>query len=273
MAEAGCYTENCFFNGSASVSNAEPGICTNTAGYISNAEINEIISNASRVTTSYVDEKSNSNILVYDGTQWVSYMDDTIKAQRVAYYQALEMGGGTLWASDLSKYNSAPYPSTSWANFANLAGIGKDPYAEGNQTSNWTSLFSDDASVEDTTHLNAQERWNQMDCPNAWADAVNVWLNVDQPANSLNFTESISNTLHTPEMADCGKYDDTNNCEQTETCASVIGDGSGPAGYEIWNSMVIVHEVSPKEQNAIKIPIAAMIEIADSHYPDVYHLY
>ena len=244
MAEAGCYTENCFFTGSASVSNAEPGICTNTAGYISNAEINEIASNSSRVTTSYVDEGSNSNILVYDDTQWVAYMDDTIKAERVALYQGLEMGGDTLWASDLSQYNDVPYPSTSWIQFVNLAAIGTDPYIEGNRTGNWTILTCSDQSVEDVTNLTAQQRWNEMDCPNAWADAVNVWLNIDSVSGSLNFTGSISNTLHSNEMADCGDSTATSNCVETVTCSVIVGDGTGPAGYEIWNSMVIVHEVS-----------------------------
>lgn len=272
MAETGCYTENCFFTGSASASNAEPGVCTNTAGYISNAEINEIIGNASRVTTSYVDESSNSNILVYDGTQWVAYMDDSIKSDRVAFYQGLEMGGGTLWASDLSEYNTAPYPSTSWTNFVELAGFGTDPYAEGNRTGNWTTLTCSDQSVTDLKDLTSKERWDQMDCPNAWADAVNVWLKIDQPAKSLTFTESISNTLHAPEMAACGDFKDTSNCVQTYTCAGVVGDGTGPAGYEIWNSMVIVHEVSPIGRNPVKL-LFIMMEIVDSGYSDLYHLY
>ncbi|EEA29070.1 conserved hypothetical protein [Talaromyces marneffei ATCC 18224] len=251
MAEAGCYTENCFFTGSSSVSNAEPGVCTNTAGYISNAEINEIMGNSSRVTTSYVDESSHSNILVYDGTQWAAYMDDTTKSERVAFYKGLEMGGGTLWASDLSKYNSAPYPSSSWTTFRSNVRIGTDPYAEGSRTGNWTTLTCDDPSVTNLANLTSKERWDQMDCPNAWADAMNVWFNIDKPANSLTFTESISNTLHAPEMADCGDYKATSNCIQTSTCVSIIGNHSGPAAYAIWNSMIVVHEMYITYINAL----------------------
>ncbi|KUL82858.1 hypothetical protein ZTR_09196 [Talaromyces verruculosus] len=272
-------TEDCFFTGSASVSNAEPGVCTNTVGYISNAEINEIMGNASRVTTSYVDESSNSNILVYDGTQWVAYMDSTIKSECVGFYQGLEMGGGTLWASDLSEYNSAPYPSTSWTNFVELAGIGTDPYAEGNRTGNWTTLTCSDPSVTDLKDLTSEERWYKMDSPNAWADAVDVWLKVDQPAKSLTFTESISNTLHAPEMAACGGYKDTSNCVQTYTCAGVIGDGTGLAGYEIWNSMVIVHELDQPHTNPYCVsldrvePTVVSVASYESNYGGIELLY
>jgi GH18 family chitinase len=43
MAQSGCDAENCEFVGSAQLSLANNGRCTETAGYISNAEINEII--------------------------------------------------------------------------------------------------------------------------------------------------------------------------------------------------------------------------------------
>lgn len=65
MSQAGCTANNCTFEGSSVESVAEPGACTNTAGYISNAEINDIIA-AGNVKT-YHDGGSNSDILVYDG--------------------------------------------------------------------------------------------------------------------------------------------------------------------------------------------------------------
>lgn len=43
MAQAGCDSEECKFTGSPRLSNAAKGRCTDTAGYISNAEIDEII--------------------------------------------------------------------------------------------------------------------------------------------------------------------------------------------------------------------------------------
>jgi GH18 family chitinase len=43
MAQSGCDSEGCKFTGSPRVSNAAKGRCTATGGYISNAEIDEII--------------------------------------------------------------------------------------------------------------------------------------------------------------------------------------------------------------------------------------
>lgn len=43
MSERGCRGEMCTFTGDARTSHAKRGKCTDTAGYIANAEINEII--------------------------------------------------------------------------------------------------------------------------------------------------------------------------------------------------------------------------------------
>jgi hypothetical protein len=51
----------------------------------------------------YLDD-SYSNIVVYDDTQWVSYMDDDNKAVRAALFQAYNMGGIADWAIELQAY-------------------------------------------------------------------------------------------------------------------------------------------------------------------------
>jgi len=117
MADASCWTEECLFTGTNTQSNAEQGPCTGTAGYIADAEIYDILNDPSRVNQNYVDDVSNSNILVYDNNQWVGYMNPSIKAARQSLYQGLHMGGSTDWASDLEAYNDVPYPSTSWNEF------------------------------------------------------------------------------------------------------------------------------------------------------------
>ena len=117
MANPNCWTEQCQFTGTITQSNAAEGPCTQTAGYIADAEIYAILNNVSRVNQNFVDKSSQSNILVYDNTQWVAYMNPTIKAARNSAYQSLNMGGITDWATDLENYKDAPYPSTSWASF------------------------------------------------------------------------------------------------------------------------------------------------------------
>jgi hypothetical protein len=93
MAEAGCYGPDCFFTGSATVSDATKGPCTDTGGYISDTEINDIIvNNASRVNQNFLDSTSNSRIVVYDNNQWVAFMDPSIRTARTAIYQGARHG-------------------------------------------------------------------------------------------------------------------------------------------------------------------------------------
>lgn len=127
MSKAGCDGPECTYLGSAGVSQATPGECTQTAGYISNAEINAIINNSSRVNKNFIDPTSHSNILVYDDTQWVGWMDDSVKSSRMATYKGLAMGGITDWATDLQKYNDAPPRAGSWAKFLADVKVGTDP--------------------------------------------------------------------------------------------------------------------------------------------------
>jgi hypothetical protein len=253
MADAGCYTHDCLYTGSADASNAAQGPCTGTAGYISDAEIYDILgTNASlvsrdtssntRVNQNFVDPSSNSRIVVYNDTQWVAFMDDNIRSQRSALYQGLNMGGTTNWATDLQSYHDAPNSNHSWDSYKTSIKAGVDPYTEGNRNGNWTSLTCSDPSVADLKHYTPRERWHMMDAPDAWSDVMNVYKTYDRPLKS-SFTASVSNTIHGPEGADCGSLLDTNNCGQTFVCSQIQGGGSGPAAYEIWNSMVYIHEV------------------------------
>ncbi|KAJ5121673.1 uncharacterized protein N7515_009634 [Penicillium bovifimosum] len=101
MAEASCTGPNCKYTGPDS--GATPGRCTNTAGYIANAELNEIIDTNDSAEKSF-DKGSDSNILVYNKTQWVAYMDDTTKDSRTSYYKGLNLGGTVDWAVDLQSF-------------------------------------------------------------------------------------------------------------------------------------------------------------------------
>ncbi|KAJ7513181.1 class V chitinase-like protein [Mycena galericulata] len=106
MTTAGCTGPLCTFTGPAS--GATPGPCTQTAGYISNAEINQIITNGNVQT--FHDDPSDSDILVYNTMQWVGYMNDDTKAGRATLYQWLNMGGVSDWAVDLQAYLPAYTP-------------------------------------------------------------------------------------------------------------------------------------------------------------------
>lgn len=82
-------------------STAEPGVCSGTPGILANAEINGILGYGSaRAVTSY-DSDSQSDILVYDSTQWVAYMSDATKEARRSMYKSLNFSGTSDWAVDL----------------------------------------------------------------------------------------------------------------------------------------------------------------------------
>ncbi|KAG8408038.1 hypothetical protein J3459_018274 [Metarhizium acridum] len=101
MAEAGCYGPLCKFTGTPRRSYAAKGRCTGTSGYIANAEIEEILTSG-RVNKQWRD--AGSNIMVYDDTEWVAYMDDKHKDIRTQFYLMNNFAGTTDWAVDLQKF-------------------------------------------------------------------------------------------------------------------------------------------------------------------------
>ncbi|KAK3389440.1 class V chitinase-like protein [Podospora didyma] len=101
MTEAGCSGPMCTYVGGNSA--AKAGSCTNTPGYIANAEIDAIIQNGGNVKT-WLDQDSHSDILVYEGTEWVAYMSEDTRQQRQALYKGLNFAGTVDWAVDLQKF-------------------------------------------------------------------------------------------------------------------------------------------------------------------------
>ncbi|OJJ96383.1 glycoside hydrolase family 18 protein, partial [Aspergillus aculeatus ATCC 16872] len=98
MTTAGCTDSSCTWDAAGAA-----GPCTDTAGYIANAEINEILASNPSATYSY-ETDSQTDILVYNETQWVGYMSNSTMSKRHAYYQAYNFAGTTEWAIDLEEY-------------------------------------------------------------------------------------------------------------------------------------------------------------------------
>ncbi|UKZ74675.1 hypothetical protein TrVFT333_002345 [Trichoderma virens FT-333] len=80
-------------------SGATPGVCTNEAGYIANAEIDQLLGSGQYV----FDTPSDSDMLFY-GNNWVAYMSDLTKSSRTSKYKGLNFAGTVDWAVDLQKY-------------------------------------------------------------------------------------------------------------------------------------------------------------------------
>ncbi|KLU91336.1 hypothetical protein MAPG_09857 [Magnaporthiopsis poae ATCC 64411] len=103
MSERGCTGETCTFTGDRATSHAKKGRCTDTAGYISNAELDEIISsNKGGNVQTWTSQLT--NFIVYDDLEWAAYMDDHTKMLRAALYGLFSMAGTTDWAVDLQSF-------------------------------------------------------------------------------------------------------------------------------------------------------------------------
>jgi hypothetical protein len=105
MSQAGCKGPMCTFTGDRLNSNAAKGKCTDTAGYISNAEIYEIIRAKEVSVDGWFDIESDSDMLVYDQTEWVAYMSETTKNRRRGTWAKEKFAGTIDWALDLQDFN------------------------------------------------------------------------------------------------------------------------------------------------------------------------
>ncbi|GKU05305.1 unnamed protein product [Fusarium langsethiae] len=118
MADKSCSGSDCFFTGSYEESEAEPGQCTDTPGYISNAELNEIwqlaLEGAEGISAKrWHDIFTHSDIMTYGtqgngNTDWVAFMSDQTKQERTAWVKSLNFGGTTDWAIDLAHRFEGP---------------------------------------------------------------------------------------------------------------------------------------------------------------------
>lgn len=243
MAQAGCHTPGCFYTGSPLKSDAKPGVCTGTGGYIADAEIDEILKSPGRVKQQFLDGPSNSNILVYDDTEWVAYMDSKTKASRAALYKSLNMGGTTDWAVDLQAYVDAPKSVKSWSDFKSTVLLGQDPNKKDfKPTGNWSKIDCSSEAVRDLRWLTPSQRWKMLECDAAWKDAVDYWYEVGK-GRHRSFPASISITFSGNNFAECSSLQLKANCDTTLQCDGFATDRTGAAGYEIMNSLVTIHQV------------------------------
>ncbi|UKZ76900.1 hypothetical protein TrVFT333_004615 [Trichoderma virens FT-333] len=107
MSNAGCTGPDCTFTGANGQSNAAKGRCTNASGYLSNAEISEIISKSSKSKRTWFDKDTASDYLLYNDVEWVAYMSDKTKEIRRDKWKKLNFGGSVDWAVDLQEFNVA----------------------------------------------------------------------------------------------------------------------------------------------------------------------
>ncbi|KAK8062875.1 hypothetical protein PG997_014972 [Apiospora hydei] len=267
MAEAGCWGPDCLYTGTRMQSDATPGRCTGTAGYIADAEIAEVMSGhgpkraGSRVTKSFVDSSSNSDILVYDDLQWVSYMSASTKKTRASLYKAWGMGGTSDWATDLQEYHDVPIPAKDWATFKQRAKAGNDPKADDSRNHTWTDLDCKDEMIVHNGIHTPYDRWEGVQADAAWADLVRIWKDTDSKWDHT-FMESVETTLKIGADASCGRLL-KDNCQQSRECSGGLNEElSGPAAQLIYNSLVTIHQTYADYYNALFAAASSVISNA-----------
>ena len=204
MTTPGCDGPSCTYTGP--LSGAKPGRCTGTSGYISNAEIKEIIANNPSART-FADDVS-SNILVYDDTEWVAYMDDKNKAARTSVYRALNFGGVSDWAVDLDSFMpEAPKPGDG----------GSVPSLPSTDGWKWPNINCEHQGMNDTSKESSW-RWEQLLSSNAWEAAIFDYESRPKGGQELSFSNYISGFFHGPPGMECQILASDNQCRTQILC-------------------------------------------------------
>lgn len=220
---------------------AKKGRCTATGGYLADAEIEEILSDSSRVTRKYVDASSNSGILVYDETEWVAYMGAATKKTRTSLYRAWGPGGTTDWASDLQKFNDPPGPLSDWTPYKRMVMNGEKPMTNYTRHGNWTDMDCTHVVSKDKWDYTPSERWRELNALVAWEDVEAIWIYTGFKRNKVSFMDSVSTTLRTGSEIEC--EDILGHCPIAGCENGFNNPESGPAAELVWNSLVKMQQM------------------------------
>lgn len=226
MTDPNCDGPLCSFIGPDSA--ATKGECTDTAGYVSNAEINRLIANKKRNgVKSYFDTNSQSDILVY-GSDWVAYMSDKTKATRTSIYKGLNFAGTTDWAVDLAEFY-APVEDE------------KDPEDEPDD-GDWRNIKCTHPYADDEEPENALKRWNALKGHDVWKAGIEAWK-AKRDSTGMNFVSFSSDYWGGPPGFNCEKIAHGSGCAKTIDCEENDPD-MAPAGALILRSIQNLYDVS-----------------------------
>lgn len=241
MAEAGCDGPGCKFTGERLSSNARKGRCTGTAGYIADAEIEEILADESRVNRHFVDPGSHSDILVYDDTEWVGFMSPATKAERTGLYANWGLGGTSDWATDLQSFHAVPGPNKDWSSYRASVLANKDPMVDRTRNGGWTDLDCSHESVADLIQTLPEDRWETLRAKAAWEDIVRIYQETDREQR-LEFMESFTSTTGIGESTKCRSMLQ-GSCGVIDCPHGIMeGNNTGPGAYLIYNSLSKIHK-------------------------------
>ncbi|KEZ43542.1 hypothetical protein SAPIO_CDS4454 [Scedosporium apiospermum] len=250
MVEPGCTGPECKYMGPES--GAKKGLCTGTPGYLSDAEINQIIQDGTSTPWKvegedaasslrrregvqvFYDHKSQSNVLVYDDVEWVAYMNRSNKEARKSAYQALNFGGITDWAVDLQEFSPNEY----------ITPFVMKQLAEGEECK-WRWLEGVDCLNEGIRNASSPKKWQwheaATDC--AWRFVKTEWSKQKGNESGEVFSLFVSKKLNGPRNFNCQEMS-INGCSgSTPLCTVFQTIESGPAAMFIISSFMKLHEI------------------------------
>jgi hypothetical protein len=246
MKDPNCRGPMCEYTGTASASNALPGPCTGTQGYISNAEINEFKAVNDFSVATYYDQATRSNIAIINGT-WIAYMDSAEKDARAAIYKNWNFGGTSDWAHDLDSFTeierktSGPVLSSRFTRKGVTGG-----------SIRWYDLLCSISAVT-TADMDRKLRWAGVMADEAWADATKAYATRERDTGSFS-SWIIGKFFRGDQGVDCGTTLPASQCQvRQDTCYDKDNkppiltvsppERTGPAGMFIANSFVKLEEV------------------------------
>ncbi|KAH7014604.1 chitinase [Microdochium trichocladiopsis] len=268
MADPSCRGPQCLFVGHAGEdgSQATPGRCTATKGYISNAEIGEYASGRKRGADMWYDEESDSNMMVYDNNNWVAYMNEAVRTKRTNQYKGFNLGGTTNWAVDLDQFNAPPGLGPdgdirlTWGQIKNnIVKKGEAVTCDLEaRTGTWVTKDCQAEEVRLWTKYTPAARWDNLDCGHALDDALMRWKLCDGPAKNATFSDSLSQFFHQVEGTGCKNLALVDNCNPDAKCETHASSGDHPSGvtgacsYIVWNSLAQVHAMIKNYSASLK---------------------
>jgi hypothetical protein len=279
MTDPGCSGPHCTYEGPDA--KGTKGRCTNEAGYISNAEIAEIIATnpSAKVVSSsgghskvltysgmstarggpVIDDVIGRSIQLESGSNWVSYMDEADKSARTNLWKSLNFGGTIDWAVDLHTfdYDNGPNVANALKNSKKSllrggsmkSGMGgRGHFAETCGTdSSWKEVACNDPAVDKYAEMHPLDRWAGTKANDAWCAGVQYWTKLrDAQTNMTTFTDAlIGGGLKGDTPFKCEILNDqtTTGCIATRSCRG-LSKSSAPAVQLLSLSIQNINSVS-----------------------------
>ncbi|KAG5913016.1 hypothetical protein E4U42_001573, partial [Claviceps africana] len=271
LEDRGCPDPPCRLKGKIDEAskNTTRGLCTNISGIMSNAEIDALSTSSSSM--SWYDKESQTQILLYDNDNWVSFLipPDVDHRKRVAKNNNL---GGVADFVDLDSFHDSEVSLETLRH--NIKFGGKADSCDWElRTGTWINHTCAQDEVAAPFNYTNYQRWAALDADSAWNDAKARWLYCDK--GKIQFTQSVTQFFHANENAKCNDLAQVDNCEPIATCSehNVLKDAkkswTGPAAYIVWNSLATVHAVLKNYQSIIR-DAGAQVDRTKNEFLDTF---